>query len=235
MLVGCGGDVMGITGRQSTWTTEDMRQGDATMEEIEAWKTWTLEHSKNYSRIGGRYNLGYLRRGRFVSPPNDIDLQTIERFIFTHGNHDFGGIGLVLDRMHGRVYYSPHCHYRVESLHFEQLLSAEFVEDDLNKLIQAIKESNLLAWRERYVRYASRRVEDGHGDTWRVGILFSDGSILRRMGSGDIPPEDEFAVLTDFIRTFGGEIMERHNLENSIIIPYSIRGTLEYIAKYRSE
>ena len=214
MLVGCGlGDAMGITGRQRTWTTQDMRQGTATEEEIEAWKTWALEHSKDYSRIGGRYNLTYLIRGRFVSAPNDIDLQTIERFIFRHGMF-FGGIGLVLDRMHGRVYYNPRLAMvdRLNSIPF----SAEFMESDLNKLIQTIEESGLFNWQEYYAGEFEEGLDGG--SSWVVGILFSDGSILRRGGSGDnrnyLPPEDEFAVLTNFIRTLGAEIIERHNLEN---------------------
>jgi len=215
MLVGCGGDIMVNTESQRTWTTQDMRQGTATVEEIEARKTWTLEHSKDYSIIGGKDDLTYLVRNRFVSAPNDIDLRTIERFIFHHGMFH-GGIGLVLDRMHGRVYYDPRNFMfaiRPDLMPF----SAEFMEDDLNKLIQTIEESGLFAWQEYYAGEFEEGVRDG-GSGWAVGILFSDGSILRRGGSGDnrnyLPPEDEFAVLTDFIRTLGAEIIERHNLEN---------------------
>jgi len=205
-------NVMGNTARQSTWTTQDMTQGTATIQEIERQRAWALEHSRDYGAIGGKYRLGYLIRGRFASPPNDVDLQTIERFIFTQGSHDFAGVGIVIDRMHGRVYYSP-CHERVEFLDFGQILSAEFVENDLNRLIEVIKESNLLAWQERYITEVEEYVEDGHGDIWFVGILFSDGSILRRRGDSDMPHQEGLAILTNFIKTMSLEIAERHNSE----------------------
>jgi len=82
-------------------------------------------------------------------------------------------------------------------------------------LIQTIEESGLRDWQEVYRGESRPRVLDG-GSSWLVGILFSDGSIMRRRGSGNvtnIPPEmeNEFAILTNFVRTLGAEIMERHD------------------------
>ncbi|MDR2183656.1 MAG: hypothetical protein LBE55_05730, partial [Clostridiales bacterium] len=55
--------------------------------------------------------------------------------------------------------------------------------------------------------------------SWRLGILFSDGTVLRRSGSGFsglgdfFPPDGQFDILNDFIMTIGTEIQERHAAE----------------------
>jgi len=71
-------------------------------EEQDRWKAWTLSRS----RASGKNDLGYIIRENFVPAAYDIDLQTIERFIFFYGG-SFHGIGIVIDKMHGMVYYSP--------------------------------------------------------------------------------------------------------------------------------
>ena len=187
----------------------------ASAEEQEAWKAFTIERSSTYNRyIRNRYDLIYLIRENFVPAACDTDLQTIERFIFYHGTF-WGGFGIAIDRMHGMVYYDPHeagIVTRIRSV----LFSAEFIEEDLSRLIRAINESGLREWQEYYAGEFDDYKKDG-GSFWAVGILFSDGTILRRGGSGDInylPPENEFAILTDFVRTLGAEIRERHALTN---------------------
>jgi len=46
--------------------------------------------------------------------------------------------------------------------------------------------------------------------------LFSDGTMMRRRGSGDFggdfyPPAGAFNIITSFIDTLGAEVRERHN------------------------
>ena len=194
---------------------EDM-ENTRTIIDAERRKAWTLEWSREDWRdsgfhFGGRNNLDYIIRGSFVPAAYDIDLQTIERFVFTHGGF-FSVVGLVIDRMHGRVYYDPSSFAEfLPAMRF----SAGFRESDLSRLINAIEKSNLRNWQEFYTGEFDG-AEDG-GRSWSVGILFSDGSILRRGGSGDRnyrPPEDEFSILFNFIETMGAEIIRRHGLEN---------------------
>ena len=182
------------------------------VEEREEWKAWTIEQSQTGRR---RYDLGFLTSGNFVPAANDIDLQTIERFIFTHGGFH-SGFGIAIDRMHGMVYYDPHSSHFVHRLNNNNRFYAEYIEEDFTRLIQAIEESGLRDWHGCYCGEFDRYIADS-GLGWSVGILFADGSILRRRGSGRhgntdwLPPEDEFAILTSFVRTLGAEIIERHN------------------------
>jgi len=95
---------------------------------------------------------------------------------------------------------------------------AEFKDEDLSRLIQAIEESGLRDWHEVYRGEFERYATGGIG-SWSVGILFADGSILRRRGNGMqrntdwLPRRTEFEILTDFARTLGAEIIERHDLD----------------------
>ena len=98
-------------------------------EEQEAWKEWTIERSSTRNR----YYLEYLVRGNFVPAAYDTDLQTIERFIFYHGAF-FGGFGIVIDIMHGMIYYDPFMFSsatRLNSIPF----SAEFIEEDFTSML----------------------------------------------------------------------------------------------------
>jgi len=205
MLIGCTTNQYEIraTGRECMNLTRRI----VNTEEHEAWKAWTIERS---STASDRYNLNYIIREDFVPAAYDIDMQTIERFIFFHGGFH-QGFGLVIDKMHGMVYYN-------RSFALVQHLDiipfyAEFIEEDFTRLLQVIEESGLRDWQECYCGESRENVVDG-GSSWVVGILFADGSILRRTGHGEhgntdyIPPE--FAILTNFVRTLGAEIIERH-------------------------
>ena len=209
MLTGCGHNQYEV----EAIGDEDL-EDTRTSIDAERQKAWTIEWSNTYHEfmsLGGRYNLRYITHGNFVPASYDIDLQTIERFVFTFGG--LRGIGLVIDRMHGRIYYNPYLNFVefIDGIPFH----TNFRGEDLSRLINAIERSNLHNWQEFYAGEVDRGVEDG-GTSWRVGILFSDGTILRRGGGGHrnyLPPEDEFAILFNFIETLGAEIIQRHGLE----------------------
>jgi len=168
-----------------------------------------------------RTNVDYIIRGNFTPAADDIDLRTIERFVFAEGSF-FGGSGFVLDRMYGRVYYEPSGGSMGLTIVWldEVQFSATYAEEDLDRLIQAIEESNLRDWEEVHSGGADEHPlpEDG-GVSWQVGILFSDGTMLRRSGYGTFWRDvaslpDQFAILTDFIKTIGAEIELRHEAES---------------------
>ena len=144
----------------------------------------------------------------FTPAAADVDLRTIERFAFIFRD------GFVLDRMHGRVYYHPNrfTPTRLDMIDF----SAELIEQDFDRLIQVIEKSGLRDWDEYYTGEIIP-IAFGNTGRWTLGIEFSDGTMLRRSGSGMLddffPPLDQFAILTDFVSTIGTEIQERHNAE----------------------
>jgi hypothetical protein len=163
-----------------------------------------------------RTHLNYIVVGNFIPAPADADLQTIERFVFHSGTSHFG-FGLAIDIAHGRVYYEPNGGSFGEGILWLHTVDffANFIEDDLIRLIQAIEASGLRNWDEFYQGEFDDFVEGG-GTLWRVGIEFSDGTIMRSGGSGHTdfhPPLDQFNILTDFISTIGAEIEERHAAE----------------------
>ena len=157
-------------------------------------------------------NVEYIIRGNYTPAAEDVDLNTIERVVFYDSFGISGGYGLVIDRMYGRVYYNSEFS-SVEMLEFIPF-SADFIEEDITRLIQIIDETNLIDWDVDYSSGVDENVEDGQR-AWMIGILFSDGTMLRRSGGGmsyleaSSSPE-EFAILTDFIKTMGAEIEERH-------------------------
>jgi len=185
--------------------------------DMERIKAWRLEWSINELHlIGGKYNLDYIFSG-FTIPANyDVDWQTIERFAFAYrGFH--GSVGFVIDRMHGRVYFDPFPDVRF--LNVMQYF-ANFRKEDLARLINVIERSNLRNWQEFYEGEFNEVILDGSAPpSWEMGILFANGSILRSGGRGDrnyLPPEDEFAILFNFIETLGEEIIQRHELERLV-------------------
>ena len=170
---------------------------------------WLLERDK---RI-----VDYIISGGYTPADRNVDLRTIERFVFSgRGSWHFLGYGLVIDILHNdRVYFSPPGEGGITHLEFAEY-SAEFRDDDLDRLILAIEESGLLDWNPTYER---EFIPYGDAETgpWRVGILFSDGTMLRREGwliaDEGHPPEEQFRILSDFVQTLGQEIIERHNAE----------------------
>ena len=162
-----------------------------------------------------RIDVRYIVYGDFTPAADDIDLQTIERIVFVDGIDIEGGYSFVLDRMYGRVYYDPES-AAVGMLEFIPY-SAEFKDEDITRFIQVIEESGLRDWPEHFSGEIDEYAEDG-GRSWMIGILFSDGTILRRSGSGmfwtDVASSPEqLAILTDFIKTIGAEVELRHKAE----------------------
>jgi len=181
---------------------------------------WRLE-DEEWFRTNLTYIFGNPAQGR-INPSTEgaeqADLQTIERFVFASGSFHFG-VGLVIDILHGRVYFNPHAGsggfgiFRLDSTSHSH---AEFKDYDLERLIRAIEESSLRDWPEYFRGDVDEHIIGGSG-SWSVGIQFPDDVFLRRGGSGDrnsIPPEAQWRIFRDFIDTLGQEIMERHAAEN---------------------
>ena len=162
-------------------------------------------HSRDY--------VDYIISGPYTPADRDIDLRRIERFVFFYMVDWPFGYGLIIDRaIQGRVYYSIKS-YPISLRLDDNEISAEFKEEDLNRLIRAIEESGLRDWDEHY-----QGEYFGDGDAWwEIGILFDDGTMLRRSGAGmdaaAYPPDGQFEMLTDFVKTLGAEIEARHNAE----------------------
>jgi len=62
---------------------------------------------------------------------------------------------------------------------------------------------------------------EGGRRSWMIGIKFSDGTMLRRSGSGMdwtnvASSTDQLAILTDFISTIGAEAQLRHEAEANL-------------------
>jgi len=185
-------------------------------EEAEAARrAWEADMLRMEERM--RNNFEFLIRGDFIPVDGDVDLQTIQKFAFYNIVDAGVGYTFVMDMINERVYYDPDFAdlWDVRSLKF----SSDLVEGDLDRLIQSIKESGMLNWE---IRYESGPLPEGvfeEGETpqWIIGILFDDGTIMRRSGSGRdnlrFPPDGQFDILSDFIQTLGAEIAERHEAE----------------------
>ena len=193
---------------------EDLEDTRASID-MERIKAWRLEWSiTDLDGIGGKYILDYIFNGVSIPANYDVNWQTVERFAFSYGGAR-NGVALVIDKMHGRVYFNPS--FPDAAFLRTMPFSANFREGDLCRLLNAVEKSNLRNWQEFYAGEFDRRLMDG-GRFWSMGILFSDGAILRSEGSGDryfLPPEDEFAILFSFIEALGAEIMQRHRLERA--------------------
>jgi len=163
----------------------------------------------------GRNNLRHIIYGNFTPAADDVDLNTIERFVFADNINAFG-YSVVIDGRHGRVYFSPHFSTIYMNIGSHSHYSATFIEEDLTRLIQAIEDSNFRNWQERYS--SSRPAQNTSSRAWRIGIQFTDGTMLRSRGDGmfedAFPPDGEFDIFADFVRTLGDEIIERHNAES---------------------
>jgi len=173
------------------------------------------EHREKQNEERMRTTVGYILRGDYTSANKDIDLNRIERFVFFVNIND-GGYSFVLDKTHNRVYYDPQS-AMIDMLEYVTF-SAEFKDEDLERLIKVIEESSLRDWKEFY---------NGENDpnttasfAWALGILFDDGTMLRRGGSGAAggsPPTGQFQVLLEFVKTIGEEIEKRHNAEQALM------------------
>jgi len=161
-------------------------------------------------------DLNYIIRGDFTPSSNDVDLNLMERFVFAFGG-TMGGRGFVLDITHGRVYFNPRAGsfgatvVRLDSNPYH----AQFVNSDLERLMQAIDDSGLRDWNETQGHFYDD--VEGGGTVWDVGIKFQDGTMLRRRGGGHrdfLPPQEQWEILLNFIDTLGQEIIERHAAES---------------------
>jgi len=211
-------------------TIDDYRLLDATLRsaafrrvimdtEITFSDTWLESERQRIVKLRSN-DLDYILNSSFF-PQLDIDnvdLQTIHRFIFRNG-FDGSVHGLVIDRKNDRAFYEQINPMFYRNLQFASY-SAQLTCGDLDKLIQATQDSNLLQWQERYEGRVDPNIRGNH-DSWTIGILFTDGTVLRRSGSGlsmdnagIFPPEDEWDVMLDFVRALGQEIIERHAAEN---------------------
>jgi len=148
----------------------------------------------------------------------DVDLRTMERFVFSN---DISGVGwdgysLILDAIFGKIYYEPHGARAFERLNFVTF-SSELKEQDKDRLIEAIEESGFRNWEVRYQGDPLPEMVMGSVPSWTIGILFDDGTIMRRRGGGfgalAFPPDGQFDILSNFIQTLGAEIAERHEAE----------------------
>ena len=163
---------------------------------------------------GRRNDLSYILDGTgFPVAPNDIDMTTIKRFVFSFSTL-LSGHNLVIDKTHGGIHFSDYFASMHRSL-LSMPFSATFTQQDLDRLVQAIEESDLRHWQEN-IEGERGAFEDGF-TSWSIGIEFSDGSLMRRSGRGTwdySPPEHQWGIFTNFINTMGEEIIERHNAEN---------------------
>ena len=170
---------------------------------------WFVEWLAEQEKI----NVKHIIRGDYTPADRDVDFSTIERFVFTTREGYFGD-SIVIDRMYGNVYHTRDCFATfLES--YEH--SAEFRDEDLERLITALEKSGVRDWDVRYQGDDNQHIMAGVVG-WDVGLLFSDGTMMRRGGGGTggimTPPEAQFSILTDFIESMGAEVIKRHNAEN---------------------
>ena len=156
-------------------------------------------------------DLAFLVRGSYTPASDDVDFHKFERFIF-YVNINAGGYGLVIDRRFSMVYYDPY-HFTVWWLRSNRY-SAQLHESDVSRFVKNMDDSGLRYWESHY---SGEQVTATGSKAWALGILFGDGTILRRSGSGEcensFPPGDQFSLLNDFVRELGAEVIERHKAE----------------------
>jgi len=163
-------------------------------------------------------NIEHIIWGDYTPADRDVDLLTIERFIFYTEADDFDDIFLI-DKLQGYVYHHPLFVTSLQNMKY----SSVFRDEDLERLIVMIEASGMRDWDAIYqgeiVAPEDSPFVDGGSWGWGVGILFSDGTMLRRGGGGVggvmRPPEEQFRILTDFVEKMSEEIIERHNAEQA--------------------
>ena len=160
-------------------------------------------------------NVQFIVDGDYTPAPSYVDFNNIERVVFFEAV-GINGFGLVLDRTHGRAFYDP-SNWNVFYLNPNSARTiASFRESDLDRFIEIIEKANVREWQTFFT--GSPSPDNMPIRNWQLGILFSDGTILRHGGIGDgsngIPPIDQYAILTNFIRTIGTEIVDRSRKEH---------------------
>ena len=175
-----------------------------------------IESQRQFILSVRQNNLRHILTGEgFPIAPNNIDMTTIKRFVFTFSTF-IDGHSLVIDKTYGGVHFSDRSNSMYQFLDFAHF-SATFTQQDLDRLIEAIEESELRHWQEHYEGVRDGGPGSGARFSWSIGIEFADGSLMRRSGVGDryhTPPEHQWGIFTNFINTMGEEIIERHNAEN---------------------
>ncbi|MDR2546234.1 MAG: hypothetical protein LBC96_01825, partial [Lachnospiraceae bacterium] len=71
-------------------------------------------------------------------------------------------------------------------------------------------------WEEAYYRYDDYdTLPITLSIAWRIGILFDDGTIMRRIGEGVFASPDggELETFVDYVKAMGAEIERRHYAE----------------------
>jgi len=167
-----------------------------------------LEAQRIRDEVRRNANLEYIIHGNYTPAADDIDLQTIERFVFfDQPFHHTATQGLIIDRTYGRVYYDFWS--ASTRLEFYEIFT-DFIDEDLERLITVIEKSGMRDWE---YEYPGSNFGTGRS-AWTVGILFEDGTMLRRSGWGmddaAFPPTEQWEIWTDFINKMEVEITERH-------------------------
>jgi hypothetical protein len=150
-----------------------------------------------------------VRSSEYTPAADDIDFRRIERFVLYYNVND-AGFGLVIDKRYGRVYYSPH--FATVWYLLSDMFFAEYKEQDLDRLKKALEESGIRDWEAIYKQDSSIVTLPV---AWRIGILFDDGTIMRRIGDGLFarPDGGELETFLDYVKAMGAEIERRHYAE----------------------
>ncbi|MDR2600602.1 MAG: hypothetical protein LBC73_10065 [Oscillospiraceae bacterium] len=144
----------------------------------------------------------------------NADLRGIELFVFSY-NSTSEKYGFVLDRRRGGwVYYDTDTSTPSRLKFF-----VELEDNDFKRLINVIEESGLRDWEDIYYDN-SIAFDDASRFSWSVGMKYYSNKMFNLRGRGNSseghPPEEQFSVLTDFIKTIGAEIMERHAAKEAL-------------------
>ncbi|MDR2546495.1 MAG: hypothetical protein LBC96_03160 [Lachnospiraceae bacterium] len=160
--------------------------------------------------IGNEIDVHFIVRSKEYTPAaSDMDFHRIERFVFAHNIGGYG-YGIVIDKTYGRTYFTPH--YAAVWALTKDMYFAEYIEQDMEGLINILEEVCIRDWETDYVGY-----NPGSGsDAWWIGALFDDGTIMRRSGSGSVdgrPPYKQLEVFLEYVYAMGVDIETRHYAE----------------------
>jgi len=199
-LTGCGSQIELGVNIEANWTT--------TEEEREYQRAWLKEWKRN--------NFSYIINSNFNSAPRNADFESMVRFVFSSGGWEVGETFIIDILHHNKTLYFPH---QSGVLHLEGLYSAPFQQSDLERLIQALEDSDFRNWEEEYEGVIRNMEEEGGGSSWAIGIEFSDGTFMRRRSTHGnffhLLPREQWFALADVIRELGQEVLQRHAEEQS--------------------